>query len=41
MGFVLQIIHTMGGKEKKDTTFTRYEFEKELNCLREFLRERE
>ncbi len=36
-----QIIHTMGGKEKKDTTFTRYEFEKELNCLREFLRERE
>lgn len=31
------IIHTMGGKEKTDTVFTRYEFEKQLNCLKEFL----
>lgn len=33
------IIHTMGGKEKSDTVFTRYEFEKQLNCLKEFLKE--
>ena len=33
-----QIIHTMGAKEKEDTVFTRYEFEKELNCLKEFLK---
>ncbi len=33
-----EIIHTMGAKEKCDTTFTRYEFEMELNCLKEFLK---
>lgn len=32
------IIHTMGGKEKSDTVFTRYEFEKQLNCLKDFLK---
>lgn len=31
------IIHIMGGKEKTDTVFTRYEFEKQLNCLKDFL----
>ena len=36
-----EIIHTMGGKEKQDTVFTRYEFEKQLNCLKDFLKERE
>lgn len=35
------IIHTMGGKEKKETVFTRYEFEFQLNCLKDFLKERE
>ena len=33
-----EIIHTMGKKEKSETTFTRYEFEKQLNCLKEFLK---
>lgn len=32
------IIHTIGTKEKTETVFTRYEFEKELNCLRDFLK---
>lgn len=32
-----EIIHTMGGKEKMETVFTRYEFEKQLNCLKDFL----
>ncbi len=33
-----EIIHTMGEKEKNETVFTRYEFEKQLNCLKDFLR---
>lgn len=33
-----EIIHTMGGKEKNETVFTRYEFENQLNCLKDFLR---
>lgn len=33
-----EIIHLMGGKEKNETVFTRYEFEKQLNCLKEFLK---
>lgn len=33
-----EIIHTMGGKEKQDTVFTRYEFERQLNCLKDFLK---
>ena len=33
-----QILHTMGGKEKNETVFTRYEFEKQLNCLKDFLK---
>lgn len=33
-----EIIHTMGGKEKSETVFTRYEFEKQLNCLKDFLK---
>lgn len=32
------IIHTMGAKEKNETVFTRYEFEKQLNCLKDFLK---
>lgn len=32
------IIHTMGGIEKNETVFTRYEFEKQLNCLKDFLK---
>ena len=34
-----EIIHTMGDKEKNESVFTRYEFEKQLNCLKEFLNE--
>ena len=34
------IIHSMGGKTKEETTFTRYEFEFELNCLKDFLKVR-
>ena len=34
------IVHSMGDLEEKETTFTRYEFEYELNCLKEFLKER-
>lgn len=33
------IIHAIGEKEKEDTVFTRYEFEKQLNCLKDFLKE--
>jgi hypothetical protein len=33
------ILHTMGGEEKGQTVFTRYEFEKQLNCLKDFLKE--
>ena len=32
------IIHTMGESEKEKTVFTRYEFEKQLNCLKDFLK---
>ena len=32
------IIHTMGKEEKSETVFTRYEFEKQLNCLKDFLK---
>lgn len=35
------ILHTMGGKEKEETVFTRFEFEFQLNCLKDFLKERE
>lgn len=34
------IIHTMGGETKEETVFTRYEFELELNCLKDFLKGR-
>ena len=34
------IIHTIGEKEKTETVFTRYEFEKQLNCLKDFLKGR-
>ncbi len=33
----LPIIHAMGEIDKKDTVFTRYEFEYMLNCLHDFL----
>jgi len=32
------IMHSIGDKEKSETLFTRYEFEKELNCLKDFLK---
>lgn len=35
------ILHTMGGTSKEETVFTRYEFELQLNCLKDFLKERE
>ena len=28
----------MGTLEKEETVFTRYEFEKQLNCLKDFLK---
>lgn len=34
------ILHTMGGQDKKETVFTRFEFEKQLNCLKDFLKRR-
>ena len=34
------IIHSIGEIKKEETTFTRYEFEYELNCLKDFLRSR-
>lgn len=33
------ILHEMGAINKEDTVFTRYEFEKQLNCLKDFLKE--
>ena len=36
-----KIIHTMGEADKSKTTFTRYEFEKQLNCLKDFIRSQE
>ena len=36
-----EIIHTMGGKEKHETVFTRYEFKKQLNCLKDFLKKKD
>lgn len=32
------IIHIMGEKEKSETVFTRYEFERQLNSLKDFLK---
>lgn len=32
------IIHAIGSTEKSETVFTRYEFEKQLNCLKDFLK---
>lgn len=31
------IIHVMGAENKEDTVYTRYEFEKQLNCLKDFI----
>lgn len=36
----VDIIHSIGDKEKTDSVFTRYEFEKELNCLKDFLQQK-
>ena len=33
----LPIIHALGDLDKKETVFTRYEFEFMLNCLHDFL----
>ena len=35
------IIHSIGLEEKKETTFTRYEFEFQLNCLKDFIQSKE
>jgi len=35
------ILHAMGETEKTETVFTRYEFEKQLNCLKDFLKGRD
>lgn len=35
------ILHDIGELNKEDTVFTRYEFEKQLNCLKDFLKERD
>lgn len=32
------ILHTMGEETKEENVFTRYEFELELNCLKDFLK---
>ena len=34
------ILHEMGTLNKEDTVFTRYEFERQLNCLKDFLKGR-
>ena len=34
------IIHTIGAEAKEETVFTRYEFELQLNCLKDFLKEK-
>lgn len=34
------IIHSIGKIEKTETTFTRYEFELELNCLKDFIQKK-
>ena len=36
-----EIIHMLGNEHKEETVFTRYEFEKELNCLRAFVKQSE
>ena len=33
-----RIIHSIGNEEKKETVFTRNEFELELNCLKDFIK---
>ena len=35
------IIHSIGKDDKKETTFTRYEFEFEINCLKDFIQSKE
>ena len=35
------ILHEIGALNKEDSVFTRYEFEKQLNCLKDFLKERD
>lgn len=32
------VMHSIGDSEKSETVFTRYEFEKQLNCLKDFLK---
>lgn len=34
------ILHEIGNTQKEETVFTRYEFEKQLNCLKDFLNTR-
>lgn len=33
------IIHSLGNENEQETVFTRYEFEKQLNCLKDFLKD--
>lgn len=35
------ILHSIGAETKEETVFTRYEFERQLNCLKDFLKEKE
>lgn len=35
------IIHSLGNENEQETVFTRYEFEKQLNCLKDFLKKNE
>lgn len=35
------IIHSMGAESKEETVFTRYEFERQLNCIKDFLKKGE
>ena len=35
------ILHAIGEKTKQETLFTRYEFERELNCLKDFIQKQD
>lgn len=34
-----EIIHTIGAEKKEDTVYTRCEFERQLNCLKDFVKQ--
>ena len=37
----VDLIHSIGDTEKNNTVFTRYEFEKQINCLKDFIRNKD